>query len=122
MRASTIGCVKVSLPLRLRRLERRLAVGDPVRVAGEHVADLRVVEPGDARRPERDQQRAGLLPVRVVGGVEHLLGRDLAVEVEQVDRAPGRGVEEDARLAREALRQGGEVGDSGVGDDQLRPG
>ena len=36
MRAKAIGCSKVSLPARLRRLERRLAVGDPVRVAGEH--------------------------------------------------------------------------------------
>ena len=36
-------------PLRRRRLERRLAVGDPVRVAGEHLAHLVVV----AARPTR---------------------------------------------------------------------
>ena len=41
-------------------------------------------------------------------------------EVEEVDGAPDRGVEEDARLARETTRQPGQVGDARVGDDQLR--
>ena len=101
IRAKAIGCEKVSLPVRRARLERRLAVGDPVRVAGEHVRSCVVVEPGDERGAQRDQERRRLLAVRVVGGVEHLLGRDEAVEVEQVDRAPDRGVEEDAGLAGE---------------------
>ena len=60
--------------------------------------------PASARRPERDEERRRLLAVRVVGGVDDLLGRDVAVEVEQVDRAPDRGVEEDARAAGEVLR------------------
>ena len=81
---------------------------------------LVVVVAGDARRAQRDQQRARLLAVREVGRVQHLLGRDLPVEVEQVDRAPRRGVEEDARLAGEVAHQRAEVGDPGVGDDQLR--
>ena len=42
--------------------------------------------------------------------------------VEQVDRAPDGGVEEDARLAAEALGERGQVGDPAVGDDQLRLG
>ncbi len=62
----------------------------------------------------------GLLAVRVVAGVHDLLGRDLAVEVEQVDRAPGRRVEEDALAARHAAGELGQVGDAGMGDDQRR--
>ena len=81
-----------------------------------------LVEAGGPRGAQRDQQRARLLAVRVVGRVEDLLGRDLAEEVEQVDRAPGRGVEEDAGLAGEVAQRGAEVGDAGVGDDQLRLG
>ena len=47
-----------------------------------------------------------------------MLGRNAPVEVEQVDRAPGRGVEEDALPAGHLDREVGEVGDSCVGDDQ----
>ena len=108
--------------LRLRRLERLLAVCDPVRVAGEHVPQLPVVEARGARDPRREEQRAGLLAVRVVRGVDDLLGRHEPQQSEQVDRAPDRGVEEDAALAREAVREVGEVGDPGVGEDQLRAG
>jgi len=43
-------------------------------------------------------------------------------DAEQVDRAPDRGVEEDARLAGKSLRKGRQVGDAAVGDDQLRLG
>ncbi len=103
IRASTIGCVNVSLPFAGVGSSGRLAVGDSVRVAGEHVADLVVGEAGDARGAQRDQERRGLLAVGEVRGVEHLLGRDLAEEVEQVDRAPGGGVEEDAGLAGEVV-------------------
>ena len=65
---------------------------------------------------------AGLPAVRVVGGVDDLLRRDEPEEAEQVDRAPDRGVEEDARACpRSGRRAFGEVGDPGVGEDQLRP-
>ena len=106
--------------LRRGRRERRLAVGDPVRVRVQHVADLLLVQPGDPRGPQRDQHRRGLLSVRIVGRVEDLLRRHEPEEAEQVDRAPDGGVEEDARLAGEVARERGEVGDAGVGDDQLR--
>src|SRR5919198_388911 len=108
--------------LRRRRLERRPARRAPGRPPRQHVPGGFLVEAGYLRRPERDEERARLLAVRVVGGVEHLLGRDLVVEVEQVDRAPDGRVEEDARLAGEALRERGEVGDPAVGDDELRLG
>ena len=120
MRAKAIGCEKRLAPDRRARLERRLAVGDPARGAVEHRPQLLLVEPGDLRRAQRDQQRARLLPVGIVGGVDDLLGRDEVVEAEQVDRAPDRGVEVDAGHAAEGGRQRGEVGDPGVGDDQLR--
>ena len=61
--------------LRLRRLERRLAVGDAVRVAGEHVHDLRLVRPATRAVRSDDEKRLRLPAVRVVGGVEDLLGR-----------------------------------------------
>ena len=119
IRAKTIGCVKVAARRR-GRLERRLAVRDADRVAREHVAHVVLVEAGRARRAERDQQRRRLLAVRVVGGEEDLLRGDVAEDVEQVDGAPDGGVEEDARLAAEALGERGQVGDARVGDDQLR--
>ena len=49
-------------PLRLRRLERLLAVGDPVRVAREHVPDLALVEAGRLRGAQREEDRAGCWP------------------------------------------------------------
>ena len=61
-----------------------------------------------------------LLAVGIVRGVEHLLRRDAADQVEEVDRAPDRGVEEDAGVTGERLGESREVGDPGVGDDQLR--
>ena len=79
-----------------------------------------VVEARDPGRAQREQERAGLLAVGVVRGVEHLLRRDEPEEVEEIERAPDRRVEEDARAAREAARECGEVGDAAVGDDQLR--
>ena len=50
MRACASGCARTSRALRLRRLERLLAVRDPVRVAGEHVPQLPLVEARDAAR------------------------------------------------------------------------
>ena len=118
IRASCSGWSSESPPSGLGRLGKRLAVGEPVRVAGEHAAKLLLGEPGAVRRAERDEERARLLPVGEVGGVDDLLRRDAAVEVEQVDRAPGRGVEEDVLAARHRRREVRQVGDSRVGDDQ----
>ena len=75
---------------------------------------------GAERGAEREEERARLLPVGEVGGVDDLLRRHTAVEVEQVDRAPGRGVEEHVFAARHRLREVGQVGDARVGDDQRR--
>ena len=76
--------------------------------------------PARQRRAKGEQERAGLLPVRVVGGVQHLAGRDAREHVQEVDRAPDRGVEVDARPPGEALGERGEIGDAGVGDDERR--
>src|SRR6185437_13309943 len=105
-----------------RGLEWLFAVGDPGRSAGEHSAQVVLGETSERRRPQRDQQRARLLAVREVGGVDHLLGPYELEQAEQVDRAPDRGVEEDARLAAEVAGKLGQVGDTGVRDDQLRSG
>ena len=118
IRASCSGWSSESLAERVGRLGKRLAVGEPVRVPGEHAAKLLLGEPGAVRGAERDEQRARLLAVREVGRVDDLLGRDAAVQVEQVDRAPGRGVEEDVLPARHHRREVRHVGDSRVGDDQ----
>ena len=53
--------------------------------------------------------------------LDDLLGRDEVQEVEQVDRAPNEGVEEDAALPAKRCEIA-EVGDPGMGDDQLRAG
>ena len=87
---------------RPRRLERSLAVRDPVRVAREHHPKLALVEARELRRAEGDQQRARLAAVRVIRGVQDLFGRDLVVEAQQVDGAPDGGVEEDPGLASKA--------------------
>ena len=117
-----MGCVSTSGP--------RGAVGctggspaairsaDPPSIARK----LPFVEPGGPGGAQGDQERARLLPVRIVGRVQHLLGRDLPVEVEQVDRAPDRGVEEHAGRPGEVRRQPGKIGDARVRDDQLRVG
>ena len=69
--------------LRLRGLERRLAVRDPARVAGEDLDDLLLRQTRGARGAERNQKRRRLLAVRVVGRVEDLLGRDEPEEAEE---------------------------------------
>ena len=57
IRASCIGCAYTSLRLGLGWLERRLALGDAVRVYPEHVPDLLVVETRRSpRRAQRDVQ------------------------------------------------------------------
>ncbi len=109
-------------PLRRRRLERLLAVGDPVRVAREHVPHLALVEADGLRDAQREEERAGLPAVRIVGRVDDLLRRHETQEAEEVDGAPDGRVEEDAALAREAVREIREVGDAGVREDQLRAG
>ena len=120
MRANVIGEVISAGPHGARQRQRFLGVGDPRRAAAEHRAELAVVESGHPRRADREQERGRLATVGVVGGVEHLLGRDEAEEVEDVERAPDRGVEEDAWPAGEVAGERGEVGDPGVRDDQLR--
>ena len=55
----------------LRRLVRRLAVGDPVRAFRRASSrSCSSSKPGGLRRAERDQQRARLPAVRVVRGVQ----------------------------------------------------
>ena len=120
MRARVIGCLKVPSPVGSGRLPRVLAARDAACGAPEQVAQLVVVEAGGARGADRVQERARRPRVRVVGRVQHLLGRDQVEEAEQVDRAPDGRVEEDARPAAEAPGQPGQVGDAGMGDDQLR--
>ncbi len=56
--------------------------------------------------------------VRVVRREQDLLGRDLPHQVDEVDDAPHRGVEEDSRHVREVAGEPAEVGDACVGDDQ----
>ena len=65
------------------------------------------------------EQRVRLAAVRVVGRVHHLLGGDLAIQVEEVEAAPDGRVEEDAADAAEPSGQAGHVGDARVRDDQL---
>ena len=73
-----------------------------------------------ARAVRRRWQRARLLSIRIVRGVEHLLRRDLAVEVEEVDRAPRGGVEEDAGARAEDAAPARPCRRHPQGDDQLR--
>ena len=103
---------------RHRRLGQLGAVGEPVGVLRQHAAQLGLGEPGVVGGAEGDEERARLLAVGEVGGVDDLLGRDAAVEVEQVERTPGRGVEEDVAAAGHRGREVRQVGDAGVGDDQ----
>ena len=60
----------------------------------------------------------GQAAVRVVRREEDLLRRHLAHQVDEVDDAPQRCVEEHARHVREVPCQGSEVGDARVRDDQ----
>ena len=120
MRAKRHRLRKHVRSLGLRRLERRLAVGDAVRIAREQLDDLPFVEPRRACGAQRDQERLRLRAVRIVGRVEDLLGRDEAEEAQQVDRAPHGRVEEHARRTGEVTGEPGEIGDAGVRDDQLR--
>ena len=108
------------MPLGCRGLERWLTVRNAIGVAGEHSANLLVVQLREPRGAQRDQQRSRLLPVGVIRRIEDLLRPDEAVEAKQVERAPDRRVEEDARLAAEPVGERREVGDSRVRDDELR--
>ena len=90
--------------LRRRQLGQRVAVHDRERRLPEHAADL--ASRRSARAAPRGA-RAGAIRQPAVGVVrreEDLLRRHLAHQVEEVDDAPQRGVEEDARhVARSAL-------------------
>ena len=123
IRASAIDCGSVAGPVGSVGSSGGSPLAIRFRVAGEHPAQLRPrrARPSCAVRSAMSSEPR-LPPVRVVGGVENLLGRDLVEEVEEVDGAPDRGVEEDARLPGEMPREPGEIGDARVGDDQLRVG
>ena len=118
IRANVSGWTREVSPS-VRTAARGLAGGDPSRVAAEHEAQLLVVEAGELGRPHGHEQRVRLAAVGVVGRVDDLLGRDLPVQVEQVDGAPDGRVEEDARDPAQPAGQTRHVGDPGVGDDQL---
>jgi len=80
---------------------------------------LPVVEAGDAGHPRSEEQRAGLLAVGVVRGVDDLFRWHEPQQLQQVDRAPYGRVEEDAALTGEAVREVREIGDAGVREDEL---
>ena len=105
-----------------RRLGERRSVRDPHRVAGEHRTDALLVVPGEPCRAERQEERVRVGPVGVVRREEDLLRRNLSETVEQVDRAPRRGVEEDAAPSCHRLGEVRHVGDAGVRNDQRRAG
>ena len=93
---------------RLRSL-RRLA---------EHAANVGLVEVRQPRRAKRKQERVRQAAVRIVRREQDLLGSDLPHQVDEVEDAPHRGVEEHSRHVCEVAREPAEVGDAGVGDDQ----
>ena len=101
-------------------LGRRLPGGDPQRCAAEHVHKVGLGQSCRERGSHCQGQRAGLLAVREVGRVHDLLRRNAAEEVEDVDRAPDRGVEVDAAVTGEELGECREIGDPAVRDDELR--
>ena len=80
------------------------------------------LNPASSRDAKIEQQLRGLAAVGEVGRVEQLLRGNAAVEVEQVDDAPERRVEEHALVAGERVGERREVGDPSVGDDELRLG
>ena len=86
--------------------------------SGEHADDLRLVEAGDARRAQRHKSEG--LPHK---GSRRRRGSARAARggrISQVDRAPHRRVEEDARFPGEVTGEPRKIGDACVGDDQLR--
>ena len=106
---------------RRARLERRLAVGDPVRVAGEHRAQLR---PRRARRSAPCAARSGASSAAGRTGSRRRratcsgetrwkrLSRSIGLQTEVSKKTPALPPKRPPRPA--------EVGDPGVGDDQLR--
>ena len=89
---------------RLRGGDRRLPVGDARGRAAEHVAHLVLREPRHERGPQRDQLGLQAAARRVVRCVENLARGDPSEHVQEVDRAPDRGVEVDAAASRSNLR------------------
>ena len=92
MRANVSGWSRRWGPRGAGQRRRLLVVRDPGGGAAGHVADLLLGEAGEQCRAQGQEQRAGLLPVGVVGRVHDLAGRDSRVHVHQVDRAPDRRV------------------------------
>ena len=78
----------------------------------------RIVEADPAHRAQREQLCGETAAVGRVGRVQHLLGPDEREQREQVERRPGRGVEEDVRVAVRPLADAALLGDRGVGEDQ----
>ena len=97
------------------------AVGDPGRVPSEHPEKLVLRVARETGDPQVEEQRLRLHAVRVVRGVEELLRRDARVEIEHVHGSPDRGVEVDAGVAGERVRECCEIGDAAVRDDERRP-
>ena len=105
MRANVSGCSKRRGPRGSASGVGRLPVGDAGGRAAEHVAHLLLREPGDERGAQREEEGARLLAVGVVRRVQHLAGRDAREHVQEVDRAPDRGVEVDpGRPAKQSER------------------
>ena len=105
-------------PLRCRERRERVAVRDRQCRSAEHPANLLLIESREPCRAERKQERVRQPPIRVVGREQDLLRRHLAHQVEKVDDAPHRGVEEDAGHVSEVACEAAEIGDAGMGDDQ----
>ena len=119
-----IGCVNVARAPRRRRLERRLAVGDPVRVAGRACSRIcSSSKPAMRAVRERDQQRVRLPTVRVVATRRR--PAPAATRRKKSSRSTGLHDEVSKKTPRCPAKQRGEVaevGDARVGDDQLRAG
>ena len=118
MRANVRGCVSDGAPIGVVSAGGG-SLDDPASCLTQHRAEPRIVETGEPRRPDRYEQRVRLAAVRVVGRVHDLLGRDLAKEVEEVERTPDGGVEEHARDPTEPPGEARHVRDPRMRDDQL---
>ena len=60
--------------------------------------------------------------MRIVGREQDLLRRHLAHQIEKIDDAPERGIEEDSRNVAEVPSEPAQIGDARVGDDQANVG
>ena len=106
------GCSIVRAPLRLARLERRLAVGDPRCRPPEHVAKLLLVEPGLERRRGG---RGGASPAAARRGSRtrratcsgemrpNMSSRSIGLQTDVSKKTPGRPVKQSESAARSAM-------------------